>query len=136
VTPAYVTDTHPLVFHTQGARGGKGLSAKAARIFVQAEAQRAIVYVPTVVLWELTILARIGRVKFRGTFRQFTADLFSNPAYQSCELSTEHVLFAQETLPNSDPFDGLIAGIARGLDLPLITRDAMLRDLRGLETVW
>lgn len=134
MTLAFVTDTHPLIFHAQG--GGK-LGKKAKAIFAQAEEQQAIIYVPAVVLWEVSILVRIGRIDLRRSLRAFSDDLFSNAAYQMCELSLEQVLVASEdTPPNLDPFDTLIGAVARELELPLITRDAALCALSDLCTVW
>lgn len=57
---AFVTDTHPLVFFLADRRG---LSRLAADIFRRCEERAAIVYVPVVVLWELSLLVRLGRVR-------------------------------------------------------------------------
>ena len=50
-----VTDTHALLFH---AAGGSRLGARAKSLFAAAEERNAIVYVPMVVIWEVTLLAR------------------------------------------------------------------------------
>ena len=51
-------------------------------------------------------------------------------------MTPSYVFTAQEWLPNSDPVDGLISGTVRALDVPLITRDALMQELRGLKCVW
>lgn len=130
---SYVTDTHPLVFHLTRSRS---LSPRAASIFEACEARRAIVYVPTVVLWELCLLIRVGKVHIEKPVRMLCQALFGNPAYQPLTLDVETVTMAYEERPNDDPFDGLIAASARALDLPLITRDGALRDWGRIRTVW
>jgi PIN domain nuclease of toxin-antitoxin system len=61
---AAVTDTHALVFHAAG--GGK-LGPRAAAIFARCERREAIIYVPTVVMWECSLLARVSRIHLRPT---------------------------------------------------------------------
>jgi PIN domain nuclease of toxin-antitoxin system len=81
---AVVTDTHPLLFH---AAGGARLSKRAARLFQAAEERRAIVYVPVAVMWETSLLARVGRVELGRSVEEFFTDLFSNAAYQAFDLT-------------------------------------------------
>jgi len=82
-----------------------------------------LLYVPAAVIWECSLLARRGRVDFGRPVRRFFEALFSNPAYQALELTSEQVFLADEAQPNDDPFDGLICAAARSLGLPLISRD-------------
>ena len=130
---AVVTDTHPLVFH---AEGGRRLGKRAAAIFQAAEQRVALVYVPTAVMWECGLLARVGRIDLRRTLREFFGDLFSNPAYQPLDLTPEHVYLADDARPNADPFDGLICAAARSLDLPLVTRDSDIQESGIVRTIW
>jgi PIN domain nuclease of toxin-antitoxin system len=132
-TPAAVTDTHPLLFH---AAGGRRLGRRAAAHFAACERHEAILYVPVVVVWETTLLARAGRIDFDRSARAFFDDLFSNPAYQLQELTLEQALLADEQRPNADPFDALICAAATSLGLPLITRDADLTASRLVRTWW
>jgi PIN domain nuclease of toxin-antitoxin system len=130
---AYVTDTHPLLLH---ASGGRGLSRRAAACFGACERRGAIVYVPAAALWETSLLARVGRVDLGRSLRAFAEALFSNPAYQPLDLTTEQVSLADESRPNDDPFDALICAAALDLGLPLITRDGLIQDWGGVRTVW
>ena len=123
---AAVTDTHPLLFH---AAGGRPLGRRAARLFAAAEARTALIDVPTAVMWETSLLSRVGRVDLRRSLREFFADLFSNPAYQGPDL-------AEGTRPNDDPFDALVCAAARRLSLPLITRDADIADSGLVPVLW
>ena len=128
-----VTDTHPLVFH---AAGGRGLGPKAAALFDRCERQECIIYVPVVVIWECSLLARVARINLRRTVKAFFDDLFSNPAYQPIDATADQVFLADELRFTRDPFDALIAAAARTVDLPLITRDAEIRGSGAVKTIW
>ena len=128
-----MTDTHPLVFH---AAGGRGLSAKAAQFFDRCERREAILYVPVVVIWECSLLARVARINLRRSVRAFFDELFSNPAYQPLDITTEQVFLADDTRFTRDPFDALICSAARTLALPLITRDGDIRGSGSVAVLW
>jgi PIN domain nuclease of toxin-antitoxin system len=130
---AAVTDTHALMFY---AAGSKALGPKAAKMFSAADDQRAIVYVPAAVIWEVMLIARAGRVNLRRSARAFFADLFSNPAFQAHDVSAEQIYDADEMRFNRDPFDALIVAAARALDAPLMTRDADIRASGAVRVLW
>ena len=130
---AAVTDTHALLFH---AAGGRGLGPKAAAFFNRCERREAILYVPTVAMWECSLLARVGRINLRRTVRAFFDDLFSNPAYQPIDVTPEDVFLADELRFNRDPFDALIVASARSAGLPLITRDGDIRKSGVIAVIW
>ena len=130
---AAVTDTHALLFHA----GGSGaLGTRATRVLSDAEAQRASVYVPVAVIWEVTLLARAGRVNLRRSTQDFFSDLFSNPAFQPHDLTAEQIYAADALRFNRDPFDALIVAAAQSLDLPLITRDGEIRASGSVKVIW
>lgn len=130
---AAVTDTHALIFH---AAGGGRLGSRAVAFFQRCERQEAILYIPTIVIWECSLLARIARVNLRRTVRDFFGDLFSNPAYQPLDATPEDVYDADELRFNRDPFDALICAAARRLDLPLVTRDGDIRASGVVRVIW
>jgi PIN domain nuclease of toxin-antitoxin system len=130
---ALVTDTHPLLYH---AREPSKLPARVARHFAACERGEALTYVPAPVAWEISLLARVGKVRMQRSVASFFADLFSNPAYQPVDLTFGEVLLADEGSPNDDPFDALIVAAARDLDLPLITRDADIERCGLVAVVW
>jgi PIN domain nuclease of toxin-antitoxin system len=130
---AFVTDTHPLLFH---AAGGRQLSARVRAIFADAEAGRALIYVPAIVITEVGLLARAVRINLHRPVRQFFGDLFSNPAFQPHALDAAQSFDADELRFTRDPFDSLIVATARDLDLPLITRDEAIRASAALKTIW
>ncbi len=130
---AAVLDTHPLLFH---AAGGRGLGGKAASLFVRCERREAILYVPAVVMWECTLLARAGRINLRRPVRAFFDDLFSNPAYQPLDVTPDDVFLVDELRFNRDPFDALIVATARNASLPLVTRDHDIRQSSTVAVIW
>jgi PIN domain nuclease of toxin-antitoxin system len=130
---AAVTDTHPLVFH---AAGGRRLGPRAAALFGRCERQEAILYVPAIVMWEITLLARVARINLRRSVRAFFDDLFSNPAYQPIDTTAEQVFLADEARFNRDPFDALICAAARSAGLPLVTRDGDIRASGIVTVIW
>ena len=131
--PAAVTDTHPLIFH---AAGGRLLGPRARRLFAAAEHRQGLIYVPAAVVWEVSLLARVGRIDLRRPVRTFFDDLFSNPAYVPYELSIAQVLDADDLRFTRDPFDALICAAARALEMPLMTRDAAIVAARVVPVTW
>lgn len=129
---AAVTDTHPLLYHA----ARRALGPRAAALFSAAEARQAQIYVPVAVIWEVTLLARAGKINLRRTTRQFFIDLFTNPAYQPLDVTSEQVFAADELRFNRDPFDALIVAAANDLALPLITRDSDIAASAAVRTVW
>ena len=58
-------------------------------------------YVPAPVIWECSLLVRVGCVNLQRPLRTFFEDLFSNPAYQALDLTPEQVFVASD-LASSD----------------------------------
>lgn len=131
--PRAVTDTHALVFH---AAGGAALGPRAKAHFAAAEQREALIYVPVVVLWEVSLLARAVRINLHRPVREFFADLFTNPAYQPHDLGAAQVFDADELRFTRDPFDALICAAARDLELPLLTRDTAIRASGVVQVLW
>jgi PIN domain nuclease of toxin-antitoxin system len=131
--PAAVADTHALILH---AAGTGQLGNKAARHFDAAERQQALVYIPAAVIWETSLLARVGRINLRRSVRDFFDDLFSNVSYHPVDLTPEQIYVADDLRFTRDPFDGLITAAAASLSLPLITRDATIRGSGVVRVIW
>lgn len=131
--PAVATDTHALIYHSHG---DKRLGTQAARRFAAAERQQGIIYVPAAVVWEVSLLARAGRIVLRRSHRELFSDLFSNPAFQFHDLTAAQIAAADELRINRDPFDALIVAAALALKVPLVTRDADIRASKAVRVIW
>ena len=128
-----VLDTHPLLFH---AAGGGRLGPRAAALFDRCERREALLYVPAAVIWECGLLARGGRIDLRRSLGAFFDDLFSNPAFQPLDLTPSQIFLADELRFARDPIDALIVAAAQTLGLPLVTRDAAIRESGAVRVVW
>ena len=87
-------------------------------------------------MWECSLLARVARINLRRSVRAFFDDLFSNPAYQPLDLTSEQIFAADELRFTRDPFDGLIVAAAQSTGLPLVTRDAAIRESGTVNVIW
>ena len=129
----YVADTHALVHYAFARKPLLGKDAR--RLLEKADAGDTVIYVPTVVLWEISRLAELGRIHLKQTFEQWCRALDSKPGFGIVSLEWLDIQEARH-LPFADPFDCFIAGTAIRLDIPLITRDRAIADSKLLETVW
>jgi PIN domain nuclease of toxin-antitoxin system len=130
----FVTDTHPLVWFGGGKHGN--LSQAALKVFADAEAGQAFIYIPAVVLWGIALLERTGKIKLGGGFSRWTEKILAHPGFGIAPLEPAIIAQAVAYNLNSDPFDSVIAATAAELSLPLITRDAAMTDSRLIEIYW
>ena len=130
---AAVADTHALLFHASRA---SALGRRAAAHFDACERQQALTYVPMAVIWEVGLLTRASRVNLRRPVGDFFNDLFTNPAYHPVDLTPDQVYLADDLRFTRDPFDALIVAAARALDLPLLTRDAVIGESGAVRVIW
>jgi PIN domain nuclease of toxin-antitoxin system len=85
---------------------------------------------------EIVFLARAGRGGLRVRPVEYFHRLFLNAAFQAVDFSVDQVIAADEIRFNPDPYDALIVATAQMLDLPLITRDAVIVDSDLVRTLW
>lgn len=133
--PAYVTDTHALIWHLQASRK---LSSRARTLFHQADAGRATIIVPSIVLVELVYLAERGRIDPKLVEQVFAVLTPSVQNYAVAPLETQTAQILRGIAPSQVPEmpDRIIAAAAKQLGLPLITHDVRIRAASGLATVW
>ncbi len=129
----YVTDTHPLLWYVTESHSK--LSKVALRIFHDANSERALIYVPAVVLFELSWLYKLGRAPMREPFGQWAAVLLKQVGFDFAPLDLE-VITEASYLDLRDPFDAAIVATARIKDLPLITKDRRIADAGVVEIAW
>ena len=129
-----VTDTHPLVWYTLNKHSS--LSPKALAAFQAATQGQAFIYIPAVVLWEIAILERNGKIRLSGGFTRWSETLLHNSGFGIAPLEPGIIAQAVGYNFNNDPFDAVIAATAAELSLPLITKDMAITDSKQVEIYW
>ena len=130
----YVTDTHPLLWYASGHH--VKLSKKALRIFNEVARDRALIYVPAVVLWEIALLNKSRRIQLREPFDQWAVALLARRGFDLAPLDLQVVAEAINLTFNDDPFDAVIVATAKIKDLSLITKDVGITDAQVVEVAW
>jgi PIN domain nuclease of toxin-antitoxin system len=132
--PAYVTDTHPLLWYAH--RQFRRLSTRAARIFAAADAGTAFVSIPAAALWEVALLLRAGRITLREPFDEWAEQLDAHPGFEIVPLDRTIVARAFDVTFTDDPFDAAIVAAAVVLDRPLITKDRTIIASGAVSVTW
>jgi PIN domain nuclease of toxin-antitoxin system len=124
-------DTHALVWYLSRP---KRLGRAASRLLRDADAGRAEILIPAIVVIELALLKEAGRNL--ASAPQIEALFDEQPAFELLPLefsqATEFVLL--DAL--ADPFDRMIVAAARASDVPLITADLRIEASALVETIW
>jgi PIN domain nuclease of toxin-antitoxin system len=129
-----VTDTHALAWYAAGAR--RKLGRDALRLFERADAGEATVFVPTMVLVEISENVRMGRIRIEGTFHLWEEELFSSGSFVPADLTRETVRLADGLYTIPERGDRLIAAAAIERGCALVTRDPEIAAQAGLRVVW
>ena len=127
----YVADTHSLIwFISEDDR----LSKRAWRVFEQAEESKVEVLIPTIVLAEITYIAKKKKVKIAieevlkciEQESSFAIVPFDLPVFQTLLKLPEEL----------EIHDRIIAATARYYHAQLITKDKTLRESDVIKTIW
>lgn len=130
----YVTDTHALVWYFT--KQHRRLSRRALAAFKQAEDSEAFIYVPSVVLWEISRHEQVGVIKLNESYEDWVEALLALPCFDSGPLDEQVVIEARKHTFNRDVFDAAIIATARLKDIPLITKDQAITDSGAVEVYW
>lgn len=129
----YVCDTHCLYWWATRTRS---LGKDAARVFARVARGLDEVRVPTIVLFELAMLAERGRFSPPMGWNQWTKALEETPGMAVEPLTLEDVGEARHLAALVDPFDRMIAAAALRLSCPLLTADERMTASGLVQTVW
>lgn len=129
-----VTDTHALVWYATGVR--RRLGRQARDFFERADHGRAGIYVPTIVLVEISENVNLGRIGLETGFLAWEEALFGSGHYFPVELSRDIVRVADGLHGIPERGDRLIAATALHLGCALITRDREMGAMAGVRTIW
>lgn len=134
-TPAVlVSDTHPLVWYVT-AQFSK-LPKKIKKVFDDSvEGSRAI-YIPSVVLWELSLLVKAGSVRTSVSLDEYVQKNFFAKAISILDLETKDILISHALNFSKDPFDSLIVAMSLRVECPLITADRVIHQHEPCELFW
>jgi PIN domain nuclease of toxin-antitoxin system len=130
----YVTDTHSLVYYVTGLNAR--LSRRALRAFQQAERGDAYIYIPAVVLWEISRLEKEGAIRLNESYEEWSTALLAHPCFECVPLDEEIIAEARQLGFNRDVFDAAVVATARVKGVPLITRDQEITDAKIVEIWW
>lgn len=130
----YVTDTHPLVWYING--DFSKISEKVRRVFEQSETAETVIYVPAVVLWEVAILEKLGRVRLNDRLDRWAKNVMSVDGLEPAPLEIESIHLGVGYGVHGDPFDNIIVATASCLGHPLITKDVTITQSNLVEVYW
>lgn len=124
-----ILDTHVALWWTlEPARLGK-LAARALT-----EADR--IGIPTIVFWETALLVRKRKLTMDFAVAEWADQLLKIPRVEPLALTAEMALRADSLEMHSDPADRFIVATALETQSRLVTKDAFLRRLDFVKTVW
>jgi PIN domain nuclease of toxin-antitoxin system len=134
LVPAYVTDTHPLLWYSTQMQ--RKLSRRALRIFERASRGEVLIWIPAMVIWEGALVHRLGRIRFKQPYAEWADALIAQPGFALAAMDFDVLEFSLEFEPNSDLFDVSIVATARSKDVPLITKDEAIIESEAVEVLW
>jgi PIN domain nuclease of toxin-antitoxin system len=129
-----VTDTHALIWYAIGPH--RRLGRRARTLFERAERRQATIYVPVLVLVEISEAIRRGTVRCGPGFTRWSAQLLASGGFVAADLSLNVVLEAERLYGIPERGDRLIAATAAALGYPLITVDPQIARHAGVSTIW
>lgn len=129
-----VTDTHPLVWYITAQF--KKLPTKVKQAFDDAVEGKCAIFIPAVVLWELSMLIKAGAVRPSVSLDEYVQEHFFAKAISILDLETEDILRSHGLVFSRDPFDVLIVAMTLRLDSPLISGDGVIHDQKPCQLFW
>ncbi len=129
-TTDYVTDTHSLVWYFTGS---PRLSKKALKVFDKTLEEGSII-IPTVVLAEIMYISRKGRIKL--SFAETVKKIEESENFEIAPLDLDILNTADEMDYDLEMHDRLIVATALFFDVPLITRDEVIKESGLCTVIW
>jgi len=128
----YVTDTHPFLWYLVGDTRRLGPAARVA--FDQADAGRAVIIIPSIVLAESLHVSEKGRMKFK--FERVLEMIESALNYRIYPLDLPVIRRASDLKGVSEIHDRIIVATAKHIELELISDDEEVRTSGQVGIVW
>ena len=130
----FLTDTHPLVWYSNGKYAQ--LSPKVLKAFQKAEASETVIYISAVTFWEIALLDNLGKIKLKERFDRWANDLLSKNGFEIVPLEPSIISQSVGFNFNEDSFDKVIVASAIELQVPLITKDRAITESNLVEIYW
>lgn len=126
-----VLDTHAWIWWSAES---SRLSSRARSAIEQADA----VGVCAISCWETAMLVAKGRLRLDRDALVFVRQALSLPRVELLPLTPEAAVAAAGLAAQfpGDPADRMIAATAIGMGAPVVSKDARMRDLGELKTIW
>jgi len=126
-----VADTHAILWwFTDNPK----LGSKAVKIFQKCERGEGIIFIPSIVIAEALSIFDKKRIAF--DFRKLFTKITRSENYVIISLDVS-ILQKMIDLKNiTELHDKIIVSTAKHLNLPLITKDSVLRNTTDIKTVW
>ena len=131
-----VLDTHVLLWWANGTHDK--LSSRARNQLAKAEKIDGGIIVSAISAWEIAVLVSKGRLTLAMDVDDWLGCAASLPGIRFVSVD-RHTAAQSVRLPepfHQDPADRIIVCTARGLNLPLVTRDKHIRAYGHVKTIW
>ncbi len=125
-----------LVLDTHAALWWSFFPEKLSRTAAKALEDAEMLVFPAIVFWETALLVRKRRLELELSVAAWLRGLKSFPRARIASLTAEMALRADQLEMHDDPADRFIVTTAMRAGASLVTRDAALRSLKLVPTIW
>lgn len=127
----YLADTVAIVRHL---RRHPALGSQAAQILRDADIGEHHIYLSAITLIEILYLSEAKRVDVR--LDELIKQVSDSINYEIVPVNADVVLAAVEVEDVPDLHDRIIAGTAKWLNVPILTRDETISKSKHVQTIW
>jgi PIN domain nuclease of toxin-antitoxin system len=127
----FLTDTHALLWYTTNSLK---ISPKAKNLFDKCERGECIIFIPSIVIAECLSIFDKKRVTF--DFKALFDRIRRSENYAIIPLDHKILLQMIETREVSELHDKIIVATAKLLEVPIITKDTFLLNLKTITAIW
>ncbi|MCW5867889.1 MAG: type II toxin-antitoxin system VapC family toxin [Candidatus Eremiobacteraeota bacterium] len=106
------------------------------RAFDEAVSGDRTIWIPAVVLWEMSLLVKLGKIRLTVSIQDYIDQRFFAQGLHTTDLLAEDVALSHQLHFTSDPWDTMIVATALRLDCPLITKDAVIHREEPCSIYW
>ena len=127
----FLTDTHALLWHFTDS---PKISQRAKETFYKCEQGGCIIFIPSIVIAEC--ISIFDKKKITFDFETFFKRIRKSENYAIISLDYKVLQTMINTTEVSELHDKIIVATAKLLEVPLITKDTVLLNLKTLTTLW